>query len=43
MPALARGDEAKILSSVAEAESFGDEHPFDGGFLTELSVLVPAD
>ncbi|HET7759821.1 MAG TPA: helix-turn-helix transcriptional regulator [Gaiellaceae bacterium] len=43
MPALARGDEAKILSLVAEAESFGDAHPFDGGFLTQLSGLVAAD
>lgn len=43
MPALARGDERRILRFVAEAESFGGEHPFEGEFLRELGGLVPAD
>jgi DNA-binding CsgD family transcriptional regulator len=41
--ALARGDEQRILRFVAEADSFGDEHVFDGAFLTELGKLVPAE
>src|SRR5512133_1007784 len=43
MPALARGDEERLLSFVAEAESFGGDHPFSGEFLTQLGRLVPAD
>lgn len=43
MPALARGDERRILRFLAEAESFGGEHPFAGEFLTQLARLVPAD
>jgi DNA-binding CsgD family transcriptional regulator len=40
---LARGDEGRILRFVAEAESFGGEHPFEGEFLSQLGRLVPAD
>jgi DNA-binding NarL/FixJ family response regulator len=43
MPALARGDEGRLLHFVAEAESFGGDHPFAGEFLTQLGRLVPAD
>ena len=43
MPALAPGDEGRLLRFVAEAESFGGEHPFAGEFLTQLGRLVPAD
>src|SRR5829696_5470767 len=43
MPALARGDSERLLRFVAEAESFGDDHPFAGEFLTQLGRLVPAD
>jgi DNA-binding CsgD family transcriptional regulator len=43
MPALARGDEGRLLRFVAEAESFGGDHPFEGEFLTHLGRLVPAD
>jgi DNA-binding NarL/FixJ family response regulator len=43
MPALARRDEERLLSFVAEAESFGGNHPFSGEFLTQLGRLVPAD
>jgi DNA-binding CsgD family transcriptional regulator len=43
MPALARGDEGRLLRFVAEAESFGGDHPFAGEFLTQLGGLVPAD
>jgi DNA-binding CsgD family transcriptional regulator len=42
MTALARGDEQRILRFVAEADSFGEEHPFGGEFLTQLGMLVPA-
>ena len=41
--ALARGDSERLLHFVAEAESFGGDHPFDGEFLTQLGRLVPAD
>ena len=43
MPSLARGDQGTILRFVAEAESFGSDHPFDGEFLTQLGRLVRAD
>jgi DNA-binding NarL/FixJ family response regulator len=43
VPALARGDSERVLRFVAEAESFGGEHPFAGEFLTQLGRLVPAD
>jgi DNA-binding CsgD family transcriptional regulator len=43
VPALARGDAERLLRFVAEAESFGGEHPFAGEFLTQLGRLVPAD
>lgn len=43
MPALARGDEGRLLRFVAETESFGGDHPFAGEFLTELGRLVPAE
>jgi DNA-binding CsgD family transcriptional regulator len=43
MPALARGDAERLLRFVAEAESFGGDHPFEGEFLTQLGGLVPAD
>jgi DNA-binding CsgD family transcriptional regulator len=43
VPALARGDSERLLRFVAEAESFGGEHPFEGEFLTQLGWLVPAD
>ncbi len=43
MPALARGDEGRLLRFVAEAESFGGDHPFAGEFLTQLGRLVPAE
>jgi DNA-binding CsgD family transcriptional regulator len=43
VPALARGDAERLLRFVAEAESFGDGHPFAGEFLTQLGRLVPAD
>ncbi len=43
MPALARGDAERLLRFVAEAESFGGDHPFAGEFLTQLGRLVPAD
>jgi hypothetical protein len=38
-----RGDEGRLLRFVAEAESFGGDHPFSGEFLTQLGRLVPAD
>ena len=43
MPALAPGDSERLLHFVAEAESFGGDHPFEGEFLTQLGRLVPAD
>jgi DNA-binding CsgD family transcriptional regulator len=43
VPALARGDAERLLRFVAEAESFGSDHPFSGEFLTQLGRLVPAD
>jgi DNA-binding NarL/FixJ family response regulator len=43
MPALARGDEGRLLRFVAEAESFGGDHPFAGEFLMQLGQLLPAD
>ncbi len=43
MAALARGDSERVLAFVAEAESFGGEHPFEGEFLTQLGRLVSAD
>lgn len=43
MPALVRGDEGRLLRFVAEAESFGGDHPFAGEFLTQLGRLVPAE
>ena len=43
MPALARGDEGRLLRFVAEAESFGGDHPFAGEFLTQLGRLIPAE
>jgi len=43
VPALARGDAERLLRFVAEAESFGGEHPFEGEFLTQLGGLIPAD
>jgi len=33
----------RLLHFVAEAESFGGDHPFEGEFLTQLGRLVPAD
>ena len=42
MTALVRGDERRILQFVAEADSFGGEHPFEGEFLTQIGRLVPA-
>ncbi len=41
--ALARGDAERLLRLVAEAEGFGGDHPFTGGFLAQLGRLVPAD
>jgi DNA-binding CsgD family transcriptional regulator len=41
--ALAPGDPERLLHFVAEAESFGGDHPFEGEFLTQLGRLVPAD
>jgi DNA-binding CsgD family transcriptional regulator len=43
VPALARSDAERLLRFVAEAESFGSDHPFSGEFLTQLGRLVPAD
>src|SRR5438034_9478637 len=43
VPALAPGDSERLLRFVAEAESFGGDHPFEGEFLTQLGRLVPAD
>jgi DNA-binding NarL/FixJ family response regulator len=43
VPALARGDAERLLRFVAEAESFGGDHPFAGDFLAQLGRLVPAD
>lgn len=43
VPALGRGDAERLLRFVAEAESFGGDHPFEGEFLTQLGELVPAD
>lgn len=43
VPALARGDAEQLLRFVAEAESFGGDHPFEGEFLTQLGHLVQAD
>jgi RNA polymerase sigma factor (sigma-70 family) len=43
VPALARRDAERLLRFVAEAESFGGDHPFAGEFLTQLGRLVPAD
>jgi DNA-binding CsgD family transcriptional regulator len=43
VPALARGDAERLLRFVADAESFGGDHPFAGEFLTQLGRLVPAD
>jgi hypothetical protein len=41
--ALGRGDAERLLRFVAEAESFGGDHPFEGEFLTRLGRLVQAD
>jgi DNA-binding CsgD family transcriptional regulator len=38
-----RGDAERLLRFVAEAKSFGGDHPFAGEFLTQLGRLVPAD
>jgi hypothetical protein len=43
VPVLARGDAERLLRFVAEAGSFGSDHPFSGEFLTQLGRLVPAD
>jgi DNA-binding CsgD family transcriptional regulator len=43
VPALARGDAERLLRFVADAESFGGDHPFEGEFLTQLGRLVRAD
>jgi DNA-binding CsgD family transcriptional regulator len=43
VPALARGDAERLLRFVAEAKTFGGDHPFAGEFLTQLGRLVPAD
>jgi DNA-binding NarL/FixJ family response regulator len=43
VPALARGDAERLLRFVADAESFGGDHPFAGEFLTQLGRLVPTD
>jgi DNA-binding CsgD family transcriptional regulator len=43
VPALARGDSERLLRFIAEAESFGGDHPFAGEFLTQFGRLVPAD
>jgi hypothetical protein len=43
VPALARSDAERLLRFVAEAESFGGDHPFSGEFFTQLGRLVPAD
>jgi DNA-binding NarL/FixJ family response regulator len=43
VPKLARGDSERLLRFVAEAESFGGDHPFAGEFLTQLGRLVRAD
>jgi DNA-binding CsgD family transcriptional regulator len=43
VPALAPGDAERLLRFVAEAESFGGDHPFEGEFLTQLGQLVRAD
>jgi DNA-binding CsgD family transcriptional regulator len=43
VPALARVDAERLLRFVAEAESFGGDHPFSGEFLTQLGRLVSAD
>jgi DNA-binding CsgD family transcriptional regulator len=43
VPTLARGDLERLLRFIAEAESFGADHPFAGEFLTQLGRLVPAD
>jgi DNA-binding CsgD family transcriptional regulator len=43
VPALARGDAERLLRFVAEAESFGGDHPFEGDFLTQLGGLLRAD
>jgi DNA-binding CsgD family transcriptional regulator len=43
VPALAREDAERLLRFVAEAESFGSDHPFSGEFLTHFGRLVPAD
>ena len=41
--ALARGDAERLLRFVADAESFGGDHPFEGEFLTQLGGLISAD
>jgi DNA-binding NarL/FixJ family response regulator len=43
VPALERGDAERLLRFVAEAESFGGDHPFEGEFLTQLGRLIRAD
>jgi DNA-binding CsgD family transcriptional regulator len=43
VPALAPGDAERLLRFVAEAQSFGGDHPFEGEFLTQLGGLVAAD
>jgi DNA-binding CsgD family transcriptional regulator len=43
VPALARGDAERLLRFIAEAESFGGDHPFSGEFLTQLGRFIPAD
>jgi len=43
VPALAPGDAERLLRFVAEAQSFGGDHPFEGEFLAQLGGLVAAD
>lgn len=43
MSALAPGDAERLLRFVAEAASFGGDHPFEGEFLTQLGGLIRAD
>jgi DNA-binding CsgD family transcriptional regulator len=43
VPVLAPGDAERLLRFVAEAVSFGSDHPFSGEFLTHLGRLIPAD
>jgi DNA-binding CsgD family transcriptional regulator len=43
VPALKSGDAERLLRFVAEAQSFGGDHPFEGEFLTQLGGLIRAD